>query len=90
MKRFSFVFIYLRKQNDGVEELLERYSSVSVPVYDVEHLHDENVLLVHAQRRRKLLLRQRRSHHHDHVTRHIFELENRKLDIEHLSCIFYI
>jgi len=55
----------LRKEDDGVEELLERDPSVSIP---------EDVLLAHAQRGRELLLRQRRPHHHDDVTGHVFQL----------------
>ena len=57
---------------------MERNSSVAVPVYDVEHLEHEDVLLAHAQSRRKLPLGQRRAHHHDHVTRHVLELQQQE------------
>ena len=69
---------YLGEKDDGVKELLEGDPSVSVPIDDVEHLENEDILLAHAQSRRKLPLGQRRAHHHDHVTRHVLKLQQQE------------
>ena len=68
---------YLWEQDNSIEELLERNSSISVSVDNVEHFEDKNVSVAHAQRRRKLFLRERRSHHHDNVACYVFQLKIR-------------
>ena len=56
-----------REQQHGVEELLEGYATVAVLVNDVEHLGDEDRVVLHAQSAGELAFRQGRAHHCHHL-----------------------